>query len=285
MRSFFKKPSWASRGDEGTDLNFYRHAAQVYNDIIAANRKARASRLSIEQALEHETEHENSKRRRLSCAQQSTKSSSGSLTPNEAMHNVEQPLYSKACYEHVQETDNNNNNNDNSRQSGRLSSYGISVGIATETDVQYFAPQPDMEHIPGETSCEHPKVAKGFKGNKKAFSRESLRQDSGDVVATVTPHNHSLAPKEPIVQILITSRIPNTRPLIVRRKMNQSLKDVRLAWCNRQHFNKEMQDSVFLTWKGKRLFDVTTCRSLGVHRKSGNMTEYDTFQLDAEDIQ
>lgn len=69
---------------------------------------------------------------------------------------------------------------------------------------------------------------------------------------------------DPIVSILITSRIPNTNPLIVNRKISQRLKDVRVTWCQRQSFTPDFTASVFMTWRGKRLFDVTTCRSLGI---------------------
>ncbi|KAL9043140.1 MAG: hypothetical protein Q9180_000076 [Flavoplaca navasiana] len=72
------------------------------------------------------------------------------------------------------------------------------------------------------------------------------------------------AAPDPAVAILITSRIPNTNPLIVNRKVSQRLKDVRLTWCHRQHFEPDTTEAVFLTWKGKRLFDVTTCKSLGI---------------------
>lgn len=71
-------------------------------------------------------------------------------------------------------------------------------------------------------------------------------------------------PSDPILQILITSSIPDTTPLIVNRKLTQRLKDVRLAWTERQHFTADIADKVFLTWRGKRLFDVTSCRSLGL---------------------
>lgn len=70
--------------------------------------------------------------------------------------------------------------------------------------------------------------------------------------------------EDQVVQILITSDIENTKPLIVQRRMSQRLRDVRLAWCRRQGFGDEMTSSVFLTWNGKRLFDVTTCKSLGI---------------------
>ena len=67
-----------------------------------------------------------------------------------------------------------------------------------------------------------------------------------------------------VVRILITSRIANTGPLAVDRKISQRLKDVRVTWCERQGFAKEFISNVFLTWRGKRLFDVTTCKSLGI---------------------
>lgn len=70
-------------------------------------------------------------------------------------------------------------------------------------------------------------------------------------------------PPDPKVAILITSLITNTKPLIVSRKLTQRLKDVRLTWCQRQGFSADVTASIFLTWRGKRLFDVTTCRSLG----------------------
>ena len=71
-------------------------------------------------------------------------------------------------------------------------------------------------------------------------------------------------PLDAVVQIFITSRIPNTDPLIVSRKISQRLKDVRVAWCQRQGFSQDFMNKVFLAWRGKRLFDVTTCKSLGI---------------------
>ncbi|MCJ1306025.1 hypothetical protein MMC08_008843 [Hypocenomyce scalaris] len=71
-------------------------------------------------------------------------------------------------------------------------------------------------------------------------------------------------PPDDIISILITSRIANTTPLIVNRRISQRLKDVRMTWCDRQGFTPEDTATVFLTWRGKRLFDVTTCKSLGI---------------------
>ncbi|KAL6716312.1 hypothetical protein ACLMJK_005878 [Lecanora helva] len=80
----------------------------------------------------------------------------------------------------------------------------------------------------------------------------------------LTPPPPISPPSDPILQIFITSSLPNSVPLIVNRKLSQRLKDVRLAWIERQRFPSNMVDKVFLTWRGKRLFDVTSCRSLGI---------------------
>lgn len=71
-------------------------------------------------------------------------------------------------------------------------------------------------------------------------------------------------PRDPVIKIFITSKIENTQALIVNRRLSQRLRDVRLAWCHRQNFSKEFTDKVFLTWRGCKLWDVTTCLRLGI---------------------
>lgn len=78
------------------------------------------------------------------------------------------------------------------------------------------------------------------------------------------PLQPSAPPPEPVVSILITSHISNTDPLIVNRRLGQRLKDVRAVWCQKQNFTPDFAQKIILTWKGKRLFDVTSCRSLGI---------------------
>ena len=101
--------------------------------------------------------------------------------------------------------------------------------------------------------------------------RKRLEEDIASIIAS--PHDGELSlhqpmpstsQPDPILQILITSSIDNTIPLIVSRRLSQRLKDVRLVWAKRQNFTTEFTDRVFLTWRGKRVFDVTTCRSLGI---------------------
>ncbi|RAK98315.1 small ubiquitin-related modifier domain-containing protein [Aspergillus ibericus CBS 121593] len=276
MRSFFNKPSWASRGDEQADPNFYRHAGQVYNDIIATSQKARAGRLSAET--------DSPKRRRLSSRQSPDNTLDRPSNNGEVSHNMERSANAEpGCCDDLQEK-----NSSNSPQF-RTKSIGISVATTMMADMHRCESSADMNLIDTETSAAGSSLAEGVKKNTTAPAKEgSHHQDVEGIDQAAISHNHHVGHSEAIVQILITSKIANTKPLIVRRKMHQPLKDVRLAWCNRQQFSKETQASVFLTWKGKRLFDVTTCRSLGIQTNRGSvfgLKEYDPFQVDGEDIQ
>ena len=71
-------------------------------------------------------------------------------------------------------------------------------------------------------------------------------------------------PEAPVIKLLVTSRIPNTRRLEVRRKLDQRLRDVRRAWC--QHSNLSEQDmmDVILVWRDMRMYDSSSCESLGL---------------------
>ena len=69
---------------------------------------------------------------------------------------------------------------------------------------------------------------------------------------------------EPIVEILVTSRIQGSKPVGVKRKLYGKLREVRWAWCDKQVFNgekmsAELKESIFLTWKGNKLYDFSNC--------------------------
>ena len=94
----------------------------------------------------------------------------------------------------------------------------------------------------------------------------SRQRECHDKEAIDSPTVH-----DPTLEILITSSMEKTQPLIVSRKLSQRLKDVRLAWTQRQGFTPELADTVFLTWRGKRLFDVMSCKSLGLSVNSSGV--------------
>jgi hypothetical protein len=63
---------------------------------------------------------------------------------------------------------------------------------------------------------------------------------------------------------MIETMIPNSASLIIKIRINDSLGKPLEAWCRKQGFSKEMTDSVFLTWRGSKLFNTTTIQRLGV---------------------
>lgn len=70
---------------------------------------------------------------------------------------------------------------------------------------------------------------------------------------------------DPVVDILVTSYIRDTKPMIFRRKISQNLKPVRQGWCDKQIDGPdEAKNLIFLTWRNTKLYDVTTCTMLGL---------------------
>jgi len=70
---------------------------------------------------------------------------------------------------------------------------------------------------------------------------------------------------DPTVKLLITSPLPNTQPLIVSRKLSQNLQQVREAWIGKQDLlDPSTASRIFFTFKLRKVYDVTTVRSLGI---------------------
>lgn len=87
---------------------------------------------------------------------------------------------------------------------------------------------------------------------------------------------------DPIIDILIRSPLPDTKPLLVRRRASQPLAEVRLAWCKLQLFDKAATDKIFFTWRGNRVFDVTTCQNFLSRAEKEKDEGRDVFETDWE---
>jgi hypothetical protein len=101
----------------------------------------------------------------------------------------------------------------------------------------------------------------------EAFGEQNLKP-STPVIDDVF-QDSDIPEADPVVEILVTSWIEGTNPLLVRRKLNQRLKEVRLSWCDKQALQggpmlPQLRAAIFLTWNGKRLFDASTCKHLGI---------------------
>lgn len=67
---------------------------------------------------------------------------------------------------------------------------------------------------------------------------------------------------DPEVGILIKSAIPNSKPLIVNRRASQPMQQVKDFWCTRQNFDPSLSAKVFFTWRGTKLFNSSTMKTV-----------------------
>ena len=97
--------------------------------------------------------------------------------------------------------------------------------------------------------------------------------------------------KDTRVSILIQTAIPDTKQLIVNRLASQNLQPVREAWCRRQEFDdpEAMMRKVFLTWRGTRLYDATTCTrilsTMKAERQNSGVMSFDSDDEDSDPSQ
>ena len=69
--------------------------------------------------------------------------------------------------------------------------------------------------------------------------------------------------QDPIIELLVTSPLPGTEHVIVKRRLHERLRDVRLAWCRQQEYSEAEAAGIILTYRRTRVFDFNNCKSLG----------------------
>lgn len=264
MRSFFRRPSWATRGDDNTSTDFYRRSDQTYADIIAASKEARESLADAPKDYSAK-DGEYRKRRRISYDSQSSRQTTPTGSLEYQRLQVGREDQSLAVDLHCASSKGSAAVSLTPVRSEAYSLPGSNAdsAILSATEQRHpgfssassaasysSSPSPDNVHC---TPCQETPASPSLSNSPKIMVPSSE-------ITSRTPPTH----EDVTVEILITSRLEHTTPLIVQRRMSQSLKDVRLAWCDHQHLPKEIRPTVYLTWRGKRLFDVTTCRSLGI---------------------
>ncbi|KAH8422945.1 uncharacterized protein LDX57_000701 [Aspergillus melleus] len=276
MRSFFRRPSWANTGDGNSSPEFYRRADQTYGDIVAANREARI------QSVNHDSDY----------LREDGKASRGQHTTEDEHH---EDVASSIPPEATQvtnlprdgpisrvtghsETGEDNASRSSSMKVLRPSDMSV-AGVSSQTKRPLQAQPPPRSPCVANTPFPTPRTTQ--QNNLLATPTHEHDQYGDNDPRPKSEASHSKRQEDVTVQILISSKIAHTKPLVIKRRMYQPLKDVRLAWCEHQKLPRALYPFVFLTWKGRRLFDVTTCKSLGGHR-SGD-PETSTFRDDLSD--
>jgi hypothetical protein len=72
-----------------------------------------------------------------------------------------------------------------------------------------------------------------------------------------------------IVTVIVTSRIAGTKPVMIRRRLNQVIRPVLETWIDRQRSHdidvpEDVERGMFLTWKGHKVYSSSTLASLGI---------------------
>ncbi|EED20350.1 conserved hypothetical protein [Talaromyces stipitatus ATCC 10500] len=266
MRSFFNKPAWANTADEPSAHEFYRRSHQTYDDIIKANKQQRreeAAKSALKPAAQPtKSAVRSSKRRRISDQDDGLIEDDGlELNNNKSLSpspQDEQPARTRST-EYIERRGSSERSDDEGASEGGLA---VDKQRMVSPEVEVVEQPPCMEN----SSLPHRSILSSEKHTKPSPSKDDSSANVREETVPDSQDKGRQADKKDdfIVEILVTSEIEKTRPLIVRRHMSQRFRDIRLAWCARQGFDQKMTDSVYLTWNKRRLFDVTTCKSLDI---------------------
>lgn len=122
----------------------------------------------------------------------------------------------------------------------------------------------DRASVPATTAAKSASIASAPARSSSAEQTRPVSSNSNADAHSETPASQQEKQREKAddidVKILITSAIPDTKALIVKRKASQPLKQVREFWCQRNNLDPKTTAQIFFTWRGTRLFDSTTMR-------------------------
>lgn len=300
-KSFFKRPTWATRAPANESGDFFRHSDTVYDSILKEKERRRQKqaqkKLSKSTNPDAGEKTQGNKRRRIgklgdeeiqlvdrkidqeevgtSVSEEDEGESAGSA-PCE--YGIESPL----TRDHLQETIaspgqpqqllNSDDLTDN--QAPKLESTGEDEKQKKSSSAQRGEEMAPIRVSDEDLSEEEDAYVLELK--KKARERARLASLVVDSVHSPREISHTpeiqsqpnsvttKAPRkdETIVQILITTSIPEAKPLLVNRRVSQPMQQVREVWCSRQGFDEEMTSKIIFTWRGRKLYDTTTSTGL-----------------------
>ena len=300
-RSLFNKPSWSRPQALSNDTELFHRSSQAYADLAAEAERARKRKLARkEKKRVHQTStgERASKKRRASEDEDDEDDSSSEGSSNHSSHKEIKNSPTRLKPDLVASS--TSPQRPKRSPKSLIRRYEAEIATSKKGQEQRRKPNPldiiDLEDEQDSSASPRqapiwksavvepaaPPDKDGQPASDEEFpelarqAREKARRKrlEEDIVSTTTGSQNSQqslrqsmprsSPPDPVLQIFITSDIPNTIPLIVSRRLSQRLKDVRLAWLERQDLSTDVTDTIFLTWRGKRVFDVTTCKSLGI---------------------
>ena len=304
--SLFNRPTWAkSQTSElnESESNIFSHSDRSYREIVAETERKRKDREERKKVKEerrtsekHKLKDEPSedgltKRRRITLEDGEALLNSVGLSSTIARRSDDEEDYpsSGLVEEPVRRSPriNRHVNRVSPRKAKKpsRSTEVIDVGDSDSGDVEllHSTQLPGADATEEESDEEFAELARRARLQRQQKERQDRDSGTPDVTAhspspgvgAVDTGQRSLPtpPPDPIVQLFISSRIPNTNPLIVHRRLSQRLEEIRKAWCKKQNFSDEASNDVFFIHRMRRVYDVTTCKSLGLDVDAfGNLT-------------
>lgn len=320
-KSFFKRPTWATNAPLSESRDFFRHSDIVYDSILRDKERRREKHAQKKQAKagsEVADESRDTKRRRISTDEEireedgrsdsETASSSSWREATPTTDTTASRPKSPTTSSSLAPARNTAQPESSLTHTTAVESHTIRLDSDDDTgQVQAAAPKKIPAQISDEEVSEDEdeyllqlkQKAREKARMKKLGTDPAGRHSQASAISKIEQRPHpssgnrpqlaqpqmatTTSPKtdETIVQILITTEIPNTNKLLVNRRVSQPMQQVRQVWCSRQNFSEEMTASVIFTWRGKRLYDTTTSMHLlnvlkKEHaRKMGGLIEYD----------
>lgn len=300
--SLFKRPAWAAKqlsddNDEGrTETNIFSHS-HAYQDIVAEQErhkreKAEKKKAKSERRTSGKREVEDEpigdstpKRRRITTEEKEKLLNSVGLPARLEDSDGDEPVAQGTSVRRSLRK----NKADGSEAAraprpttvidlGRSSEEDNYEDIQTTPGASRLRPKAPVEEIEDDSDDEFVELARKARQQRQQSNNRSSRTPNPGV-ASPSPglgSSHDTShdrPPDPIIQLFITSPLPGTNPLIVHRKLSQPTGAIRHAWCQKQGFTKEYSEGVFFVHRMRRVYDVTTCRSLGLEADEyGNVT-------------
>lgn len=281
----FNRPAWAktqTADQKDTEENLFSHSSRSYQEIVAEEQRRKKDRVraKLERKLSEAKNgveadsvdggRESPKRRRI------TLEEGADLLNQVGMGDVLQVSNDdvgegadgdSAGRRSPRVTRTTAGNGPKPAVSSRRNNEVIELGEGSDEDDYVPRPRPRAPDPEVEEEESDEDVAE-LKRQARARRRKQEEQNTKHALTDPGVARASTYPTPPLcdppIKLFISSELPNTQPLIVYRKLSQRLKEIREVWCAKQHFSDEQKEGIFLVHNMKRIYDVTTCRSLGL---------------------
>ncbi|KAK5109903.1 hypothetical protein LTR85_002033 [Meristemomyces frigidus] len=298
--SLFNRPAWAKTQDsedDEPDEDLFSHSKRSFTEIVAEEQRKKKERVAKLKSKQERKERRSSgkrikdedgkagsgspKRRRIALEEGEDLLGSVGLTPTR--------VHGQRCDENGLEGEDDQDisrrrsprfskvaNRDSPRfavSRKAPSSAVIDLGGSDDEIIMEASNPVPPEPIEEESDDEFAELARQARarrlkdeGAKKSRTPDVQSPGRGQEAADTGRTGYPTPPlPDPPVKLFISSELLGAQPLIVYRKLSQRLKEIRQVWCSKQGFSEEYAKDIYLVHRMRRLYDVTTCKSLGLY--------------------